>query len=160
MQQAMNMSQEGMFSIHQLGMFLRTLKMPAFLIDFIVEAINHVPEIIRASGIQILIFLAALQSIPGSLYEAAHMEGATAWENFWKITFPLISPMFMVNIVYTIIDTFTAPNNDLLVLIRNTAWGGAGFGVSVAMSWLFFAAVILILLLSTALVGRMVHYDS
>lgn len=159
MQQAMTLSQEGMFSIQELDAFLRTLKLPPFLIDFIVNAINHVPEIIRASGIQILIFLAALQSIPASLYEAADMEGATGWENFWKITFPLISPMLLVNVVYTIIDMFTSPTNELLVLIKKTAWGGAGFGVSVAMSWMFFAAIIILLIICIRLVGQMVHYE-
>lgn len=159
MQQAMALSTDGMFSIRDLGAFLLTLKLPPFMIDFIVDAINHVPEIIRASGIQILIFLAALQSIPASLYEAADMEGATGWENFWKITFPLISPMLLVNVVYTIVDMFTSPTNKLLVLIKNTAWGGAGFGVSVAMSWIFFASIIIFLFICIRLVNQMVHYE-
>lgn len=161
MQQALALSQEGMFSIQDLSSFLRVLKMPLFLIDFIINAINYVPEIIRASGIQILIFLAALQSIPASLYEAADMEGATGWENFWKITFPLISPMLLVNVVYTVIDMFTSPTNELLLLIKNTAWGsgGAGFGVSVAMSWLFFSVIIVLLMISMRLVGKIVYYE-
>ena len=126
----------------------------------IFQAINEVPLIIRSSGIQILIFLAALQSIPKSLYEAAHMEGATGWEAFWKITFPLVSPLLLVNVVYTIVDSFTAADNALLELIQNSAWSGSGFGVSTAMSWIYFAAVLAILAVTIILLGRRVHYET
>src|SRR5690554_3064516 len=114
MQQAVSFSESGLLSMAALQQLLTTLKLPQAFIGFIFQAINEVPLIIRSSGIQILIFLAALQSIPKSLYEAAHMEGATGWEAFWKITFPLVSPLLLVNVVYTIVDSFTAADNALL----------------------------------------------
>lgn len=160
MGEAMDMAQQGLFNIKNIGTALTQLKLPPGFVMFIIDAINRVPEIIRASGIQILIFLAALQSIPSSLYEAAEMEGATAWEGFWKITFPLMSPLFLVNIVYTIIDTFTTPTNKLMRLIKASAWGGAGFGVSAAMSWFYFAAIVLILGITLLIVSRNVYYES
>jgi len=160
MQQAVSFSESGFLSLSTLQQLLTTLKLPQGFIGFIFQAINEVPLIIRASGIQILIFLAALQSIPKSLYEAAHMEGATGWEAFWKITFPLVSPLLLVNVVYTIVDSFTAADNALLELIQNAAWMGAGFGVSTAMSWIYFLAVLGILAVTIILLGRRVHYET
>ena len=160
MQQAMSLSESGVIPLSMLQEFLVSLKLPLTFVNFIFAAINEVPVIIRSSGIQILIFLAALQSISPSLYEAADMEGATAWESFWKITFPLISPLMLVNVVYTIVDSFTAPDNQLLVLIQEAAWGGAGFGVSTAMSWFYFAMILAVLVLTTFFVSKGVHYET
>ena len=61
--------------------------LPKPIISYLTTAVNGIYDIVVASGVQILIFLAGLQSISPSLYEASSMEGATAWENFWKITF-------------------------------------------------------------------------
>ena len=72
----------GIFSGLHLEQYLYQMKLPLQFTNYIMAAVNHLPAIINASGIQILIFLAALQSIPSSLYEAAKMEGATAWEYF------------------------------------------------------------------------------
>lgn len=160
MQQAMSLSESGLIPLSVLQSFLVNLKLPLGFVNFIFEAVNAVPVIIRSSGIQILIFLAALQSIPGSLYEAAHMEGATSWEAFWKITFPMISPLLLVNVVYTIVDSFTAPDNVLLDLIKDTAWSGGGFGVSTAMSWIYFLLIIGLLVLTFVFVSRGVHYET
>jgi ABC-type sugar transport system permease subunit len=160
MQQAMSLSESGLIPLSILQSFLVNLKLPLGFVNFIFEAVNAVPVIIRSSGIQILIFLAALQSIPKSLYEAAHMEGATSWEAFWKITFPLISPLLLVNVVYTIVDSFTAPDNVLLDLIQDTAWSGAGFGVSTAMSWIYFIMIIVLLVLTMLFVSKGVHYET
>ncbi|MBQ1464487.1 MAG: sugar ABC transporter permease, partial [Ruminococcus sp.] len=72
---------------------------------------DNIFGIVWASGIQILIFLAALQNIPPSAREAAQVEGATAWEYFWKITFPYVSPFILANLIFTVIDSFTSPTN-------------------------------------------------
>ena len=72
--------------------FMTQMRIPEDLTNYVINAIEVVPLIIRASGVQILIFLAGLQSVPRSLYEAAHVEGATPWEDFWVITFPIVSP--------------------------------------------------------------------
>ena len=160
MQQAMSLSESGLIPLRVIRESLVSLKLPLAFVNFIFEAINQVPVIIRSSGIQILISLAALQSIPRSLYEAADMEGATAWESFWKITFPVISPLMLVNVVYTIVDSFTAPDNRLLELIQETAWAGAGFGVSTAMSWFYFSIIVVILAITGFFAGRGVHYET
>lgn len=139
--------------------FLMQMRLPEGLLEYITEAVDRIPEIIRASGIQILIFLAGLQSIPPALYEAADVEGATGWESFWMITLPLMSPLILTNIVYTIIDSFTAAHNDLITLIRNTAFGGAGYGVSTAMSWMYFASIAIILAIAISIISKRVYYQ-
>lgn len=160
MSQAMSMASRGIVDISSMKALFGNMSVTEDVVDFIMASINRVPEVIQASGIQILIFLAALQSIPSSLYEAADVEGATGWESFWKITFPLMRPMFIVNTVYTIIDSFTSPSNRLMVYIKTSAWSGAGYGVSVAMAWFYFLALIMLLGVAVALVSRGVHYES
>ncbi len=139
--------------------FLYQLKLPEGGIEYIVTVVDRIPEIIRASGIQILIFLAGLQSISPSLFEASKVEGATQWENFWFITLPLISPLILTNVVYTIIDSFTAANNELVKLIKDTAFGGAGYGVSTAMANIYFFAIAVILAISIGIISKWVFYQ-
>ncbi len=134
------------------------LRLPDFLIIYIVDAIENIPNIIQDSGVQILIFLAGLQSIPKFLYEAAEVEGSTGWESFWMITFPLLTPLMITNIVYTIIYSFTSVDNELVIYIRNVAFGGMGYGVSVAMSWFYFIMIALILFIVIYLLGKRAYY--
>lgn len=135
----------GFLNVAVIEEFLLEIRLPAVLIEYIILALDRVPDIIDAAAIPILIFLAGLQSIPASLYECARMEGATGWESFWKITFPLISPLFLTNIIFIIINSFTAPGNELVALIENVAWSGNMYGVSVAMTWFYFGAITIIL---------------
>ncbi|MFW6256667.1 MAG: carbohydrate ABC transporter permease [Bacillota bacterium] len=148
-----------MLSRQQLTEVLMNLRLPEVLLQYIVQAVAQVPDIIRSSGIQILIFLAGLQSIPASLYEAADVEGATSWENFWMITLPMLSPLIVTNIVYTIIDFFTSPANPLVEFIEENTFGGAGYGVSMAMSWIYFIAIAIILTISLGIISRWVFYQ-
>ena len=78
----------------------------AGIFDVIFQMIDSIYDIVMASGIQIIVFLSGLQAISPSLYEAADVEGCSAWESFWKITFPMVSPLLLVNCIYTIIDLF------------------------------------------------------
>lgn len=89
-----------------IGMFMN-LGLPASILEYIVQAVARINDIIAASGVQIIIFIAALQSIPGSMYEVAKIEGATGYETFWKVTFPMVMPHIITNVVYTIVDSFT-----------------------------------------------------
>jgi ABC-type sugar transport system permease subunit len=134
------------------------MKLPEQLLTYIVVGALRVADIIRSSGVQILIFLAGLQSIPSSHYEVAKIEGATGWECFWKVTFPLLSPLIVTNIVYSIVDFFTTPTNPLVVFIEENMFGSAGYGVSMAMSWIYFAVVTVFLLLTAGLISRKVVY--
>lgn len=105
---------------------------PAQIIQYIIEAIAMLHDVIRASGVQILIFLAALQAVPSSMYEVAQIEGATAYETFWKVTIPMVSPLILTNVVYTIVDTFA--QSDVVVTAHSTAFSLQNFGLASAMS--------------------------
>ena len=113
----------------------------------VAQAVNNIYDIVNRSGVQMLIFLAGLQSISPAIYESCDVEGATAWETFWKITFPMISPMILVNLVYTIIDSFTDKTNPVMVVIdqRYADGGRSGQVVSSAMAWIYFLVVMLII---------------
>lgn len=139
--------------------FLMQLKMPREILTYVVTVVEHIPEVIRASGIQILIFLAGLQSISGAIYEAAKVEGATPWQTFWLVTMPMMSPIVLANVVYSIIDSFLSPANELVRYIRDTAFAGAGFGIGTAMGVMYFAAVTIILLIVVRIVSRYVFYQ-
>ncbi len=93
---------------------LRLSGLGSGILDVVAQVISEVQDIVMASGLQIIVFLTGLQSIPGSLYEAADIEGCTRWESFWKITFPLISPLLIVNIIYSVIDFFMKTDNEVM----------------------------------------------
>lgn len=134
------------------------LGFPAVLLDYIEGAVGRVYEIVRASGVQILIFLAALQSIPGAIYEVAKIEGATTYEVFWKITFPMVSPLILTNVIYTIVDSFII--SDVVDTAYTTAFTSMNFGLSSAMSILSSISVCLILLIVGYLVSKKTFYQS
>lgn len=102
------------------------------------DILGRITVILWKSGVQIMLFLSGLQGIPGSLYEAAKCDGATAWENFWKITLPIISPIIMLNFIYTMIDSFTDSNNAVLAQIISN-FNGARFNEGAAMGWVYFS---------------------
>ena len=116
-------------------------------------------NLLWSAGIQILIFLAALQQIPVSAKEAASMEGATGWEFFWKITFPMISPMILANLIYTVIDTFIDSENPVMsiVLAQSRA---LRYGLSAAMAWIYFLIVAVALAIIVAIVSKFVFYEN
>lgn len=130
-------------------------------VDVIVELVNDIYNIVNRSGVQMLIFLSGLQSISPSIYESCQMEGATAWETFWKITFPMISPMILANSVYTVIDSFTAESNKVMNFILNRT-GGAMTSVDTVQSaacWIYFALVIVMLAVVFGICRTFVFYQ-
>ena len=156
--QAASMDGETMALMQSLSSILNSLNINSKIVIYIVKAVEGVYDIIIASGVQILIFLAGLQSIPSSLYEASTTEGATGWENFWKITFPMISPLIFVNLIYSIIDSFTKPTNQMMISIYNQAFANSNYGVSSAMAIVYFLVILVILGITTGLVSRKVFY--
>ena len=126
---------------------------------YVFDIINGVYDIAIASGIQIIIFLSALQTISPSMFEAAKIEGCTAWESFWKITLPMVSSMILVNIVYTVIDFFLKSDNSVMEKIDKVGIAGAmDYGQASAMAWVYFLCVIVALGLVSLIVSRRVYY--
>ena len=131
---------------------------PAF-ITFIETITSDVLNLVWNSGIQILIFLSALQNIPVSAKESADIEGATGWEFFWKITFPLISPMILANLMYTIIDAFVSTDNEVMALVLTYSRNGS-LGYSAALAWIYFAVIAAILAIIAVVCNRFVYYET
>ena len=122
--------------------------------------VDKIYEVIDLSAIQILIMLVGMQSISPSLYEAAMVEGATAWEKFWKITFPMISPLVFTCIIYTVIDSFTANDNQVMELMSTTAFTDLKFSLASAMGWLYFLLIGIFLVIIERLFRRLIFsYD-
>lgn len=137
---------------------LEYTSLPVSVINFLSSAVTGLYDIIIASGIQILIFLAGLQSISPSLYEASSLEGATQWENFWKITFPMISPLILVNSVYTVVDLFTNDNNEMMTEIKRTIFTEIDYGYGSAMAWIYFVCIAVILAVVGGVISKHVFY--
>ncbi|MBO5415667.1 MAG: sugar ABC transporter permease [Clostridia bacterium] len=129
------------------------------LVTYVSSAINNIYNIVNRSGVQMLIFLAGLQSISPAIYESVQIDGATAWETFWKITFPMISPMILVNAVYTIIDSFTTDSNKVMTFIAKTYQEANGNVLSSAMAWMYFLIVILIIAAFAGIFSAFVFYQ-
>lgn len=103
----------------------------------LIEVVQNIFDMSWKSGIQILLFLAGLQTISPQMYEVANVEGATAWEKFWKITFPLLTPILLLNVVYTIIDSFTDFSNQTMRIIMDYAQHmRIGYGSALAIIYL------------------------
>lgn len=137
----------------------QNMKVGQSLVDYVVGVVNDIYNIVNRSGVQMLIFLAGLQSISPAIYESCTMEGATAWETFWKITFPMISPMILVNAVYTIIDSFTSNSNSVMTYINQVYSQSGGNVLSSAMAWMYFLLVILIIAAVAGLISAFVFYQ-
>lgn len=129
---------------------------PMKLVTYLSQAVERIFTVVRASGVQTIIFIAALQSISGSLYEVAKIEGATTYETFWKITFPMVSPMILTNVVYTIVASFT--NSEIIKKAEEMAFVNFEYGISSAMSLISTVVVCTILLLLGWFISKKVFY--
>ena len=145
--------QSGMDQI--LGAFIE-FGVPAKLITYLSQAVERIFNVVRASGVQTIIFIAALQSIRSSLYEVAKIEGATAYETFWKVTLPMVSPMILTNVVYTIVYSFT--NSEIIEKAEEMAFDSFNYGLSSAMSLISTIVVCGLLLIICGLISKKVFY--
>ncbi len=134
------------------------MKVGREIVTYVIGIVNSIYDIVNRSGVQMLIFLAGLQSISPAIYESCQIEGASAWETFWKITLPMISPMILVNAIYTVIDSFTAGSNTVMKFIEQEYSTKQGV-VSTAMAWMYFMLVIIIVAVVALILGRFVFYQ-
>ena len=129
------------------------------LVQYVVNLVNNIFNIINHSGVQMLIFLSGLQSISPAIYESCSIDGASGWETFWKITLPMVSPMILVNAVYTVIDSFTSSSNVVMQYIESQSPTSSGDPLTSAMSWMYFLIVILMIAAVAGLVSAFVFYQ-
>ena len=152
---------EELISVMDMEKLFANMKVGTGLVQYVTTALNDIYGIVNRSGVQMLIFLAALQSISPAIYESCKIDGATSWETFWKITFPMISPMILVNGIYTIIDSFTTDSNIVMSFIdtvyRDPSKGGQS--MASAMYWIYFLIVILIVAAVAGIFSAFVFYQ-
>ena len=144
--------------VDQLLNFLGIYNISDKLTEIINSLTSDIFNLVWNSGIQILLFLSALQGIPYSAKEAAQMEGATAWEYFWKITIPYISPQILTCLVYTIVDSFVDPGNQVMEIVLNKA-SSWEHGYSAAMAWAYFAIIGVVLAIVVAIINKFIYYE-
>ncbi|MCU6710924.1 sugar ABC transporter permease [Paenibacillus sp. J5C_2022] len=128
---------------------------PPSIAGTLVSLISKFVIILWYSGIQIIIFLAAFQTIPPSTFEAANIDGATPWESFWKITFPVIVPFIFLNLIYTLVEQSINPFNPVLRHIINSMSDiKTGYGYAGALGWIYFIIIMIPIVLLLAVAGR------
>lgn len=142
----------GLFDISN---FLLGLGVPKAVITFLSGITTSIYDTISYSGIQILIFLTAIQSVPRHLYEAAKMEGATQYEQFWKITLPMVSSMIPTVIVYTVVDSFLRSKVNKVIEQFSK---DSEYGIHAAMSWTYLGVVAVFLLIVLGILSKVVFY--
>ncbi len=121
--------------------------LPEFIYEPISELFSSLILILWNSGIQILIFLAGLQKVPSTLYEAAKIDGASGWESFWKITLPTVKPMILLCTIFTIVSLGTGGTNEIITLIYTVTYSVTkGYSYGAAMTWIYAVVLSLILL--------------
>ena len=126
-----------MFNVSDVAAFL---DLPSGISDYAEKAISNIFDLIWSSGIQTVLFIAGLQSVPSSLYEASRVEGATKWEEFWFITFPSLSQVTLLVIIYTMVEQFTSSRNPMINAMYTLMKGG-NYDETSAVLWFYFALV-------------------
>lgn len=128
------------------------------LVYQITTYVNSIFTYTWKSGVQILLFIAGLHAIPRMYYEAASVEGSSAWSSFWKITIPMVSPIMFTNIIYTIVDTFTDTSNPVLRSVYTSIRKDLQFGLGAAQAWMYFLIIALVVAIAYFLIGRRTFY--
>ncbi len=127
------------------------------VVQYIDTFFGMIVVVLWSSGVQILLFLSGLQSIPVSLYESSKVDGATEWDMFWKITLPMISPIILLNIIYSLVDSFAFVTNPILSYIQSNGFKQANFEYAAALGWIYFGFIILLVVVVMGVLGRYVY---
>lgn len=129
------------------------------LVSFISSSVDRIADITTLAAVPIIIFLAGLQSISPSIFEASYIEGATKWEVFWKICLPMVSPLILVTVVYSVIDSFTNVSNAVISDIHSTMFENIKFGIGTAKALSYMIVMGLILAVVYKIISRFVFYQ-
>lgn len=144
-----------MFGAMNFGAILEGLGLPDNVVELLMGYLQDIFHLVWSCGVQIILFIAALQAVPEQLYEVSRVEGATAWENFWFITLPMIGNILVVVIVYTVIDLFTNADNQMMNFIYNLQKVSLNYDVSSAILWSYFLLVGVITAILLFVVNRL-----
>ena len=133
---------DSMFNVEDIIMWLN---LPDQIAEYVKLIINAIFDLVWSCGIQIVLVIAGFQSIPGTLYEASRVEGASKWQEFWFITFPMLGKVTLLVIVYTTVDIFTSVNNVVVSKALSMMNSGGVYDISSAMLWFYFLVVSVII---------------
>ena len=147
------------FNYAQLRQLVMVVLQNEDLAGIVLGAVDGLYSVITSSGVQMLVFLSGLQSISVSMYEAAKVEGATSWEVFWKISFPMISPLILVNLIYTVIDMFLKADNAAVALINEALANASEYALASAFSWIYMFVVLIFVGVVVLLVRKLIIYQ-
>ncbi len=125
--------------------------------DMVATVLSTLVSVLWSSSVQILLFLSGLQSISPSLYEAAKIDGATEWEIFWKVTVPMISPILLLTLIYSLVDSFTDIGNPLLEYIQEEGFNKGKFEYGAAMGWIYFAFIGVLVMIIFSVMRGYIH---
>ena len=139
---------------------LQGMNLPEEIIDKYMSITSRIFDTLWLCGVQILLFLAALQGVSPQLYEAAKIEGATGWEIFWKVTFPSVTPIILVNLIYTIIDEITDSSNGLMNTINGTGFGSFQYSRACLMAWIFFVILLALVGIIFLIASKTIFYQT
>ena len=146
-------SSNNIFNAALLTDMLYEFGLPDKLIGTIGSLVSNVTDLVWQSSVQIIIFIMGLMTIPATYYEVAQVEGATAWETFWKVTFPAVLPYIFVNLIYTVIDHFVSYDNGVMKYIMDTAYKDFKYSYASAMMWIYFIIIIVALAVVVGLIS-------
>ncbi|WP_258878689.1 ABC transporter permease subunit [Candidatus Xianfuyuplasma coldseepsis] len=118
--------------------------------SIIVQVFNNLIYMFWFSGVQIIVYLVILQKMNKEIYEASEIDGASPWEQFWKVTLPFLKPIILINMIYTLVLLAGFADNNVIIIIKNYMFNFtdefAGFGFSAALVWIYFGALALIVI--------------
>lgn len=139
-------------------MMLEEMDLADWMVDLVINSVSGISTIVSMSAVSIVIFIAGLQSISPSIYEASYIEGATKWEVFWKISLPMVSPLILTSVVYTIVDNFNGSTNSVVSSIHRQVVG-MNVDTASAMAVSYSLIIVLILALVFAVLNKIVFYE-
>ena len=116
------------------------LGLPVTVSSYLDNVISQIMNLVWSCGVQIILWIAGMQAIPDLLYEVAKVEGATKWEEFWFITFPMLSRVTVLVAVYTMVDLVTA-KTDLVMEQAYQYTQQQSYGTASAMLWIYFIII-------------------
>lgn len=156
-QTAVSSGSSSIFQSDALTEMLLSMGISDGIINVVVDVVSSVVDILWMSGVQILLFITGLQSISPSLYEVCDVEGATSWQRFWRVTFPLLTPYIFLNIVYSVIDIATKSTSQVMATMRHH-YTHMYYDNSSAAATGYFLMILALLGIITAILSKRIVY--
>ena len=116
---------------------IKLLDIQGEIATYITATISKLFDLVWSCGIQIVLFLAGLQSVPQSFFEASRVEGATKWEEFWFITFPMLSRVTLLVTIFTMVELITSERTTIIRNVYSMMRTG-NYDETSAMMWFYF----------------------